>query len=137
MSQKIIGEPNKNIVLETAGRFYVKVGQKYYEINFRNQDKTETETDTDAVKKIAKSVVEPIVEEAVKNAEKPDMSNYVTFPDLETSQSNYVTKRDFETVKATQAALEEAFSDEFTDSIKPATVQTMQMVVGSDQLQFQ
>ena len=133
MPQKIIGEPNKNIVLETAGRFYVKVGQKYYEINFRNQDKT----DTDAVKKIAKSVAEPIAEEAVKNAEKPDMSNYVTFPDLETSQGNYVTKRDFEAVKATQAALEEAFADEFTESIKPATVQTMQMVVGSDQLQFQ
>lgn len=131
MSQKIIGEPNKNIVLETAGRFYVKVGQRYYEIDFRNLDKAKT--DENAVKKIA----ENIAEEAVKNVEKQDLSNYVTFPDLEESQSNYVTQRDFEDVKATQEALQNAFQDEFTESIKPATVQTMQMVVGSDQLQFQ
>ena len=131
MSQKIIGEPNKNIVLETAGRFYIKVGQRYYEIDFRNLDKTKT--DENAVKKIAENVAE----EAVKNVEKQDLSNYVTFPDLEASQSNYVTQRDFEDVKATQEALQNAFQDEFTESIKPATVQTMQMVVGSDQLQFQ
>lgn len=131
MSQEIIGSPTKNIVLETAGRFYVKSGQRYYEIDFKNLDKAKT--DEKAVTKIATSVAE----EAVKNVEKPDMSNYVTFPDLETSQSNFVTQRDFEDVKATQKALEEAFKGEFDESIKPATVQTMQMVVGSDQLQFQ
>lgn len=131
MSQKVIGEPNKNIVLETAGRFYIKVGQRYYEIDFRNLDKTKT--DTNAVKKIAENVAE----EAVKNVEKQDLSNYVTFSDLDESQSKYVTQRDFEDIKATQEALQEAFQNEFTESIKPATVQTMQMVVGSDQLQFQ
>lgn len=49
------------------------------------------------------------------------------------------TERSFRDTKETQKALEEAIENidtDFTESISPVTVQTMQMIVGSENLQF-
>lgn len=54
-------------------------------------------------------------------------------------QQIFYTERSFRDTKETQKALEEAIEnidDTFTESISPVSVQTMQMVVGSENLQF-
>ena len=33
----VLGEKNKNLVLETAGKVYIKVAERYYELHFRDQ----------------------------------------------------------------------------------------------------
>ena len=118
-----LGKPNENLVFETAGRIYVKVQDRFYELDFRNQGKG---GDT----KI----------EIVNNTSRQsdiDMKGYVTKEFLKASLNSYVTKRSGNDVKETQAMLENAMLDGFTESINPITIQTMQVVVGSDQLQFE
>lgn len=46
------------------------------------------------------------------------------------------TKRRFRDAKETMAMLEEALLDNFTESISPIAIQTMQMLVGDESLQF-
>lgn len=46
------------------------------------------------------------------------------------------TKRRFRDAKETMAMLEEALLDNFTESISPVAIQTMQMLVGDESLQF-
>ena len=43
MLQEIIGSPIKNVVIETGSKFYIKCGARFYELDFRNLDKTKTE----------------------------------------------------------------------------------------------
>ena len=73
-----LGKPNQNLVLETAGRIYVKVQDRFYELDFRNQGKG---NDT----KI----------EIVNNSQDKDLdlSGYVTKDFLKASLNKYVTKR--------------------------------------------
>ena len=47
------------------------------------------------------------------------------------------TKRRFADAQRSIKLLEQAFGDSFTDSIKPATVQTMMMLVGDESLQYE
>lgn len=57
----------------------------------------------------------------------------------ELQQQISYTQRSFRDTKETQKALEEAIENidtDFTESISPVSVQTMQMIVGSDNLQF-
>lgn len=46
------------------------------------------------------------------------------------------TKRTFNDAKSAIALIEKALGDKFSESIKPATVQTMMMLVGDESLQF-
>lgn len=94
MSQEIIGEPNKNIVLETAGRFYVKVGQKYYEIDFRNLDKLASKDELVNTKNEIESNTTTAIEEAIENAPKQDLSDYVTIADLNKDATRYITRQE-------------------------------------------
>ena len=41
-SQRLVGAANQNLVLVTAGKLFVKVEDRYYEINFRDQITKET-----------------------------------------------------------------------------------------------
>ena len=75
-----LGKPNQNLVLETAGRIYVKVQDRFYELDFRNQGRGSGDT------KI----------EIVNNNVHPsdiDMNGYVTKEFLKASLNSYVTKR--------------------------------------------
>lgn len=119
---KSLGNGSQNLILETAGRIYVKVADRFYELNFRDQ---------------GSGKVEQNVTNNTTIKEEADLSNYVTKKDLKASLAQYITKRDWQDVKQTQKMLEEALLEGFTDSINPITVQTMQMIVGSDQLQFE
>lgn len=121
-SSNIIGSGTQNVVLETAGRVYIKVKDKYYELDFRNQNKRSSGT--------------TIVNNTTKEESDLDMSDYVTKEDLASTLVDYVTKRSWADVKETQKLLEESLLDGFTEHINPITLNTMQVIVGSAQLQF-
>lgn len=122
---EVIGKPQKNLILETAGRIYVKVADRYYELNFRNQGST---TKIVGVPQVAPTETTP--------KEEIDLSDYVTSAELKQTLKKYVTERSWQDVKDTQAALENAMIEGFSESINPITVQTMQVTVGSEQYQF-
>lgn len=119
-----LGKSNQNLVLETAGRIYVKVQDRFYELDFRNQGRGSGDTKIE------------IINNSTSNQD-IDMKGYVTKEFLKASLNSYVTKRSWNDVKETQSMLENAMLDGFTESINPITIQTMQVVVGSDQLQFE
>ena len=128
---EVIGKQNKDLILETAGRLYVKVHDRYYEIDFRNLGNMnellgrEVEQETISEKSETKVEQEPI-----------NLDNYITSEDLKNSLKNYVTNRSWQDVVNTQSALQNAVLNNFTPSINPITVQTMQLTVGSEQLQY-
>ena len=128
---EVVGKQNKDLILETAGRLYVKVHDRYYEIDFRNLGSMnellgrEVEQETTSEKYENKVEQEPI-----------NLDNYITSEDLKNSLKNYVTNRSWQDVVNTQSALQNAVLNNFTSSINPITVQTMQLTVGSEQLQY-
>ena len=115
-----IGKGTKNLVLETAGHIYVKVNERYYELDFRNSGE----------KLVGKSIVD-----TVQTPEEIDLSEYITNDDLKKALKKYVTAKSWEDVIDTQTALQNSLLN-FEEAIKPITVQTMQVVVGSEELQF-
>lgn len=119
-----LGKPNQNLVLETAGRIYVKVQDRFYELDFRNQGRGGGDTKIEIVNNSS-------------NNQDIDLKGYVTKEFLKASLNSYVTKRSWNDVKETQSMLENAMLDGFTESINPITIQTMQVIVGADQLQFE
>ena len=119
-----LGKPNQNLVLETAGRIYVKVQDRFYELDFRNQGRGSGDTKIEIVNNSS-------------NNQDIDLKGYVTKEFLKASLNSYVTKRSWNDVKETQSMLENAMLDGFTESINPITIQTMQVIVGADQLQFE
>lgn len=121
---EVIGKPQKNLILETAGRIYVKVADRYYELNFRDQGS------------ITKMIGIPQVAPTESPKEEIDLSDYVTSSELKQTLKKYVTERSWQDVKDTQTALENAMIEGFSESINPITVQTMQVTVGSEQFQF-
>ena len=117
-----IGTGGQNLVLETAGRIYVKVNERYYELDFKNSGSE-------------KLYGKPIVNEVVQPTEEVDLSDYITNDDLKKALKKYVTEKSWQDVMDTQSALQNSLLD-FEEAIKPITVQTMQVVVGSEELQF-
>ena len=117
-----IGTGGQNLVLETAGRIYVKVKERYYELDFKNSGSE-------------KLYGKPIVNEIVQPTEEVDLSDYITNDDLKKALKKYVTEKSWQDVMDTQSALQNSLLD-FEEAIKPITVQTMQVVVGSEELQF-
>lgn len=115
-----LGSGEQNLVLETAGRVYIKVADRFYELNFRDQGKKET----------------TIINNPVEKAPEVDLSQYVTKTYLKSSLNNYVTQRGWDDVKKTQKMLEAALLEGYTETINPITINTMQMIVGNENLQF-
>ena len=117
-SVKKIGSPGQNIVIETAGKIYVKVQDRFYELDFKNKNN---------------SINNTIISTP---ASTPDLSNYVNKEYLASALNSYVTTKTWQSVKATQEALQNANISGFTDSISPVTIDTMQLLVGAEQLQY-
>ena len=117
-----IGTGGQNLVLETAGHIYVKVNERYYELDFKNSGSE-------------KLYGKPIVNKIVQPTEEVDLSDYITNDDLKKALKKYVTEKSWQDVMDTQSALQNSLLD-FEEAIKPITVQTMQVVVGSEELQF-
>lgn len=78
---EVIGKPQKNLILETAGRIYVKVADRYYELNFRDQGS------------ITKMIGIPQVAPTEPPKEEIDLSDYVTSSELKQTLKKYVTER--------------------------------------------
>ena len=72
-----LGKGDANLVLETAGRVYIKVADRFYELDFKNQGGS-------------KNIYIP---SPVEEKEGPDMSQYVTKKYLKSALNNYVTVR--------------------------------------------
>ena len=75
-----IGTGGQNLVLETAGRIYVKVNERYYELDFKNSGSD-------------KLYGKPIVNEIIQPVEEVDLSDYITNEDLKKALKKYVTEK--------------------------------------------
>lgn len=120
----VLGEKNKNLVLETAGKIYVKVADRYYELHFRDQENGVT------------TIINQTPNVEIPENEQQDFSKYVTKAYLKSTLCNYITKRGWEDIQETKRLLEDAQLEGFTESINPITVSTMQLIVGSENLQY-
>jgi len=120
-SVKKIGSPGQNVVIETAGKIYVKVQDRFYELDFKNLGKSTQNTITNIVN---------------NNSTPTDLSKYVSKDYLKSALSQYVTTKTWQSVKATQYALQNSGLPGFSESINPITIDTMQLLVGAEQLQY-
>lgn len=75
---KQLGSSNQNLILETAGRIYIKVADRFYELDFRDQNNKEQTT----------------INNNIVQKEEADLSGLVTKKDLKSSLAQYMTKRD-------------------------------------------
>lgn len=131
-NSEIIGNSNKDLILETSGNLYIKVKGQLYKIDFRNINNIEKLVGT-KVSEIQNDIKTP----EIPTQKEIDLEDYITSYDLKQALKNYVTSKTFKDVQDTQEALINSKLDGFTESINPVTVQTMQVSVGSEQLQFQ
>lgn len=118
---QILGSGSTDLILNTRGKIYVKVGDRFYELDFKNEGNNKGSS---------------IINNTTINNPEQDLSPYVTKKYLKAALGEYVTKRNWEDIMQTKDALENAKLEGFTESITPITVNTMQMVVGTQNLQF-
>lgn len=118
---QILGTGSTDLILNTRGKIYVKVGDRFYELDFKNEGNNREST---------------VINNTTINNLEQDLSPYVTKKYLKAALGEYVTKRNWEDLMQTKESLENAQLEGFTESITPITVNTMQMVVGTQNLQF-
>lgn len=118
---QILGTGSTDLILNTRGKIYVKVGDRFYELDFKNEGNNREPT---------------VINNTTINNPEQDLSPYVTKKYLKAALGEYVTKRNWEDLMQTKESLENAQLEGFTESITPITVNTMQMVVGTQNLQF-
>ena len=118
---QILGTGSTDLILNTRGKIYVKVGDRFYELDFKNEGNNREST---------------VINNTTINNPEQDLSPYVTKKYLKAALGEYVTKRNWEDLMQTKEVLENAQLEGFTESITPITVNTMQMVVGTQNLQF-
>ena len=73
-----LGSGGSNLILETAGKIYIKVADRFYELDFKNQ-----RSDSDRTISINPPTETPEI----------DRSQYVTKKYLKATLSNYITQR--------------------------------------------
>ncbi len=117
-----LGNGSSNIVLDTAGKIYVKVADRYYELNFRDSGSSNT------------TIIQNIEN---NNTEQVDTSNLVSKDYLKASLTDYFSKRDWAAVQETLDLLQGSLLGGYTEAISPITINTMQAVVGNTQLQYE
>ena len=71
-----LGSGSSNLILETAGRVYIKVADRFYELDFKNQGGGNK-----------------IIYNTSSEAPEVDMSQYVTKKYLKSTLNNYITQR--------------------------------------------
>lgn len=118
---QIIGNGTTDIVLNTRGKIYVKVNDRFYELNY---------------KALASGANNTTIINNINPTEDLDLSDYVSKKYLKNTLEDFVTVRNWEDTMKTKEALENAKLEGFTESLTPITVNTMQMTVGNENLQF-
>ena len=118
---QIIGNGTTDIVLNTRGKIYIKVNDRFYELNY---------------KALASGANNTTIINNINPTEDLDLSNYVSKKYLKNTLEDFVTVRNWEDTMKTKEALENAKLEGFTESLTPITVNTMQMTVGNENLQF-
>ena len=76
-SGQILGSGSTDLILNTRGKIYVKVGDRFYELDFKNEGNKESS----------------ITNNTIINNPEQDLSPYVTKKYLKAALGEYVTKR--------------------------------------------
>ena len=118
---QIISNGTTDIVLNTRGKIYVKVNDRFYELNY---------------KALASGANNTTIINNINPTEDLDLSDYVSKKYLKNTLEDFVTVRNWEDTMKTKEVLENAKLEGFTESLTPITVNTMQMTVGNENLQF-
>jgi len=79
-----LGNSGRNLILETAGKIYIKVADRFYELNFKDKASSDHKT-------IINNTVFPEIE--LPEIPEIDLSNYVTKKYLRSALNNYITVR--------------------------------------------
>ena len=76
-NSQILGSGSTDLILNTRGKIYVKVGDRFYELDFKNEGNKESS----------------ITNNTIINNSEQDLSPYVTKKYLKAALGEYVTKR--------------------------------------------
>ena len=76
-NSQILGSGSTDLILNTRGKIYVKVGDRFYELNFKNEENKESS----------------ITNNTIINNPEQDLSPNVTKKYLKAALGEYVTKR--------------------------------------------
>ena len=76
-NSQILGSGSTDLILNTRGKIYVKVGDRFYELDFKNEGNKESS----------------ITNNTIINNPEQDLSPYVTKKYLKAALGEYVTKR--------------------------------------------
>ena len=76
-NSQILGSGSTDLILNTRGKIYVKVGDRFYELDFKNEGNKESN----------------ITNNTIINNPEQDLSPYVTKKYLKAALGEYVTKR--------------------------------------------
>lgn len=120
-NKTVLGTGTTDLVLDTRSKIYVKQGSRFYELDYKNL--------------LSEVGCKDLIKKEVKIPE-VNLDDYATKEEVKQIRKETITKRDWQDVVATQKALENAMLEGFSESIKPITVQTMQLSVGQENLQF-
>ena len=74
---QVLGSGSTDLILNTRGKIYVKVGDRFYELDFKNEGNKESS----------------ITNNTIINNPEQDLSPYVTKKYLKAALGEYVTKR--------------------------------------------
>ena len=77
-NSQILGSGSTDLILNTRGKIYVKVGDRFYELNFKNEGNDKGQS---------------IINNTTINNPEQDLSPYVTKKYLKAALGEYVTKR--------------------------------------------
>ena len=77
-NSQILGSGSTDLILNTRGKIYVKVGDRFYELNFKNEGNNSGQS---------------IINNTTINNLEQDLSPYVTKKYLKAALGEYVTKR--------------------------------------------
>lgn len=125
-SQRLVGAANQNLVLVTAGKLFVKVEDRYYEINFRDQITKETK------------------KEEVESQE-IDLSIYVTNEQLNEILESYDFSQAITTIQGNITNILNSIKDledrinelEWNEGAVPDIKKTPQETIDIDQITFE
>ena len=76
-NSQILGSGSTDLILNTRGKIYVKVGDRFYELDFKNEGNKESS----------------ITNNTIINNPEQDLSPYVTKKYLKAALGGYITKR--------------------------------------------
>lgn len=77
-NSQVLGSPSKDLVLNTLGKVYVRTGDRYYELDFRNSPvQSDTDVNTDSVIESNISESDVVITKSISDLEYPGDNKFV------------------------------------------------------------